>query len=255
MGTDSAIEWTDHTWNPWQGCTRVSAGCANCYMYRGMERWGRDPSIVTRSAAATFRAPLAQTRRGTYRWAAGSRVFVCSWSDWFHPAADPWRAEAWEVIQQRPDLVFIVVTKRPQRIQDCLPTGLWASGIPANVWVVATVERQGVASARLGALCAAPVAVRGVSYEPGIGPLDLRPWLADLDWVIVGGESGPGARPFHVEWADVVVGDCQAAGVPVFVKQLGSNPVGCRIRDPRGANPAEWPARLRVRQYPERVPV
>ena len=96
MGTDSKIEWTDHTWNPWRGCTKVSAGCANCYMFRDAARYGWDPAVVARCSPAVWRQPLARSRTGQYRWVPGSRVFVCSWSDSWHPAADPWRPEAWE---------------------------------------------------------------------------------------------------------------------------------------------------------------
>jgi protein gp37 len=183
MGADTAIQWTDHTWNPWQGCTKVSAGCKHCYMYRDKARYGQDPATVVRSKAATFKFPLSGKVK------PGDKVFVCSWSDFFHEAADAWRMQAWEIIRQRPDVIFQLVTKRPERIAACLPRD-WGGGWP-NVWGLVSVEDQAAADLRVPILLDLPFAVRGVSCEPLLGPVDLRPWLATglLHWVIVGGES------------------------------------------------------------------
>lgn len=127
MGDKTAIQWTDHTWNPWQGCTKVTAGCDHCYMFRDMRRYGKNPEAVVRSSDATFYAPLRQPKKYT-----PGKVFTCSWSDWFHPAADAWRDEAWAVIRQTPRLTYQILTKRPNRIAGHLPTD-WGDGYP-NVW-------------------------------------------------------------------------------------------------------------------------
>jgi len=279
VGTNSAIEWTDATWNPWQGCTKVSEACAHCYMFRDMARYGRDGSIVVRSKPPTFNLPLSKTREGRHAIASGSKVFTCSWSDWFHVNADAWRADAWEIIRQRPDVTFQIVTKRTERIAKCLPPD-WGRGWP-NVWLIATVENHERFLERLQPLLDVPAPVRGLSCEPLLGPLDIRFWLKrpyqidnavhpSLDWVIVGGESGPGARPMDLAWARAIVEQCKTAAVACFVKQLGAKPFTpnaaiaaplrrergrdgnfwLTLRNKKGGDPSEWPADLRVRDFP-----
>ena len=112
MAESTGIGWTDATWNPWYGCTKVSPGCAHCYMFREQIRYGRDPEVVTRSKTK-FADPL--------KWTKGRMIFTCSWSDWFHPAADAWRPEAWEIIKRTPHHTYQILTKRPERIADNLP--------------------------------------------------------------------------------------------------------------------------------------
>lgn len=258
MGESTKIQWTDATWNPWQGCTKVSPACANCYMFRDMKRYGRDGSIVRRSAQKTFELPINRKRDKSFAIPSGWKVFTCSWSDWFHEAADDWRPEAWEVIRQRPDVTFQIVTKRTDRIAACLPAD-WGNGW-SNVWLIATVENQEWADVRIPQLLGVPAVVHGLSMEPVLGPVDiaeylgvpcdyctkieafgLRPedcpycegtrqargyrngWMlpASVNWVITGGESGPGARPSHPEWFRSIRDQCQAAGVPYFHKQNG----------------------------------
>lgn len=227
MSENSAIAWTDHTWNPWHGCRQVSPGCAHCYMFRDKQRFNQDPTVVVRSKS-TFRAPL--------RWKGPAHVFTCSWSDWFHEDADAWRAEAWKIVRDCPHLTFQILTKRPERIAAHLPSD-WGDGYP-NVWLGVSVELQRWTE-RITALCEVPAAKRFVSAEPLLGPLDLGEWLCAeyetggpagtvtlslLDWVIVGGESGPKARPMDLEWARRLRDQCDYAGVPYFLKQLGGHP-------------------------------
>src|SRR3990167_2289790 len=117
MGERTAIEWTDATWNPWRGCTKVSPGCASCYMFRDQERYGHDPSVVVRAAPSTFEAPLIWERKlldklpdsGLAKPPARMLVFTCSWSDWFHADADPWREEAWAIIHDTPHLTYQIL--------------------------------------------------------------------------------------------------------------------------------------------------
>jgi len=244
MATDSAIQWTDHTWNPWQGCTKVTAGCDHCYMFRDKARYGQNPEAVVRSSAATFNRPL------TAKWAAGAKVFTCSWSDWFHPEADAWRAEAWAIVKRTPHLTYQILTKRPNRIAGHLPADWGETGYP-NVWLGTSVE-YGATIFRVDQLARIPAAVRFVSYEPAVGPMTLGIRDRSVDWLIVGGESGGReARPFDLRWAQDVLAECAFAGIPVFVKQLGS--VWARAHhaaDGHGGDPAEWPAFYRVREFP-----
>ncbi len=206
MGETTTVSWTDATWNPWRGCHKVSAGCKNCYMFAAQRRFGRDPDTVVRAARATFRAPT--------KWREGRKVFVNSWSDFFIPEADPWRAEAWDIMRATPRHIYQILTKRPERIAQCLPAD-WGDGWP-NVWLGVTVEDQAKA-ARLAYLREVRARVRFVSCEPMLEPIRLDLWR--IDWVICGGESGPNRRPFNGDWADDLLGQCRAAGVPFYFKQ------------------------------------
>lgn len=193
MGVATKIEWTDATWNPWQGCTKVSPACTNCYMFSDMKRYGRSPTDVRRSAPPTFNLPLRKNRAGEFVIPSGANVFTCSWSDWFHEAADEWRNDAWEIIRQRPDVTFQIVTKRTDRILNCLPDD-WGDGWP-NVWLIATVENQHWADIRIPQLLRVPSVIRGLSMEPLLGPIDLRGW----------GDHAPSAdawKSYPVSWSD-----------------------------------------------------
>ena len=241
MGQTSAIEWTDATWNPWQGCTKVSEACANCYMFSDLKRYGRDPTVVVRSKPPTFNLPLKRHRDGSFAIPAGWKVFTCSWSDWFHEQADDWRAEAWDIVRQRDDLIFQIVTKRTHRIRECLPPD-WGDGWP-HVWLIATVENHHWAEVRIRELRGVPAAVRGLSCEPLLGPINFDAMTTDplnsgfactdglgrfdgegppqIHWVIAGGESGHQARPTHPAWVRSLRDQCREASVPFFFKQWG----------------------------------
>lgn len=214
MSDATRISWTDRTWNPWQGCTRVSPGCANCYMFAEREgRYGIPSGTVTRSSAATFRKPLSRA------WASPAKVFTCSWSDWFHHGADDWRAEAWEIIRQTPHLTYQLLTKRPERIAHHLPPG-WGDGWP-NVWIGVSVESQ-QQEHRAQLLATIPARLRFISAEPLLGPITLSPAaLAAVGWVIGGGESGPRARSADLDWFRSLEHQCRSAGVPYWHKQNG----------------------------------
>jgi len=228
MGKNSAIAWTDHTWNPWQGCHKVSDGCLNCYMFRDMKRFGKVPSLVLRSIDSTFNAPM--------KWKELARVFVCSWSDFFIQEADRWRDSAWEIIRKTPHLTYQILTKRPERIKDCLPED-WGQGWP-NVWLGVTTENQAMANLRVPALLKIPAAIHFVSVEPMLEVVNLANVIMPdgdhlgnnlfnhgtgngINWVICGGESGPKARPMHPDWVRGLRNQCQGARVPFFFKQWG----------------------------------
>ncbi|MCU1617603.1 MAG: hypothetical protein JWO98_5143 [Frankiales bacterium] len=242
MAESSIIEWTDATWNPWRGCDRVSPGCAHCYMFRDQRRYGKDPSVVVRASDATFYAPVRSAR-----WQEPRKVFTCSWSDWFHEDADEWRDDAWDVIRQTPQHTYQVLTKRPERMLDHLPAD-WGDGYP-NVWLGVTIENRRFVG-RADVLRAVPAAVRFISAEPLLGPLvyddgwfdeggvETRRWADDyagpeldlrqIDWLIVGGESGPRHRPIDPEWArdllthvECVSNDRTAGRTAFLFKQWG----------------------------------
>jgi protein gp37 len=177
-------------------------------------RWGIPSDIVTRSAPATFRKPLSKAWR-----TQPAKVFTCSWSDWFHHGADEWRPEAWEIIKRSPHLTFQILTKRPGRILKHLP-GDWGDGWP-NVWLGVSVESQTFMH-RAARLAEIPAAVRFVSAEPLLGPLEFEPEVIErLHWIIGGGESGPKARPADPDWFNSLAAVCRNNNVAYWHKQNG----------------------------------
>lgn len=334
MGSRTGIAWTDATWNPVRGCSRVSDGCRFCYAEviaarfsdvgrpfhgfanigarKGEHRWTGRVELVPEK----LEEPL--------RWRKPRRVFVNSMSDLFHERlSNEDIAAVFGVMARCPHLTFQVLTKRPWRMREWFPWAadsppitalarcvmeaedrlrVWPDFQPAfrvpwplpNVWLGVSVEDQATADARIPILLDTPAAVRFVSYEPALGPADFRRWLGGsidptlppaqiaeawgrvgLAWVIVGGESGPQARPCDVTWARSVRDQCKAAEMAFFMKQRGSlwydsdRNEGLRgacvvsglalaygafrfvrQRDRAGADPAEWPEDLRVREFP-----
>lgn len=226
MAENSAIEWTTHTFNPWWGCQAVSPGCDHCYAEALDKRFG----------GAHF-GPGAERRRtkswsGPRKWnriaaetGTRPRVFCASMSDVFDNAVPvEWRNDLWRLIDETPNLDWLLLTKRPQNIAKMLPgehIGLipWGVGGWPNVWLGTTVENQAEAERRIDVLAAVPTLTRFLSMEPLLGP--VVPDLTHIHWVIVGGESGPGARPMHPDWARMLRDQCAAAGVPFLFKQWG----------------------------------
>ncbi|MGB7542711.1 MAG: phage Gp37/Gp68 family protein [Burkholderiales bacterium] len=244
MARNSAIEWTHHTFNPWWGCTKVSAGCKNCYAETFAHRIGQ--SIWGASAERRFfgeahwRDPLRwdteARREGTRR-----RVFCASMSDIFEgrKELDALRDRLWRVIDDTRSLDWLLLTKRPERIARYVP---WRDRWPANVWLGVTTENQRWADKRIPLLLEFPAAVRFLSCEPLLGSIDLTRWLNQsrcLDWVIAGGESGHKARPMNPEWARRLRDQCGAASVPFHFKQWGH-------WGPDYANAAETRKRVRL---------
>lgn len=201
MARESGISWCDGTWNPGVGCRKVSEGCRDCYMMRDMRRYGRDGRIIHRTSDTTFRAPLKRRRDGSWAWPDGMDVFTASWSDWWLPEWDAWRADAWEIVRARPGIRFLVLSKRPENITaERLPEG-WP--LP-NVLLGVSVENAAhlwraralrAAAERWGA------AGLFVSAEPLLGSLraDLGA-LEGIDSFVAGGESGSRARASHPDW-------------------------------------------------------
>lgn len=225
MGHQSTIEWTDHTFNPWWGCLKVSPGCQHCYADTLANRYGY-----------TIWGPAATTERRTFgdkHWAeplkwdreadkAGvrKRVFCASMADVFedHHTAAEQRPKLWKLIEDTPHLDWLLLTKRPENMVAMTP---WDKAWPTNVWAMTSVENQEQALRRIPVLLEVPAAIHALSVEPLLDAVDLMPWIDQLDWVIVGGESGPGARPMHPDWVRSLRQQCIPAGVSFFFKQWG----------------------------------
>ena len=358
--TSTGIEWTEATWNPVRGCSRVSPGCVNCYAekigarfsgpgkpYEGLARWHTDSEGQRHPRWTGALRFVPEALSDPLSWRKPRRIFVNSMSDLFHEkVSDGQIAAVFATMAACPQHTFQVLTKRADRMAAWFrwmrervdaanadpATGggwtetrllnLWAqqrsapaghpviSSVPwplPNVWLGVSAEDQQRADERIPHLLDCPAAVRWISYEPALGPVDFEPYMpvtgaylggpSDLaaevgrpaiSWIVVGGESGGGARPFDVAWARSTIRQCEAAGVACFVKQLGARPVWCsacrgrgfgfgrdfgvfecpecggdgstfhepgtapdlRLRDPKGGDPGEWPADLRVRQFP-----
>lgn len=211
----SNIEWTDFTWNPVTGCTKISAGCKNCYaasMTKRFEKeWGPFSKITEH--ADRLADPMKRNK--------AAKIFVCSMSDLFHEEVTSDFIDAvFGVMEVCPAHPFQVLTKRPERMKEYLLNYY----TPKNVWLGVSAETQGRADERIPVLLEIPAAVRFVSVEPQLNYIDLTRYLDKLDWVIVGGETGRYARPFDLNWARALREQCQSAGVPFFFKQTGGNP-------------------------------
>lgn len=305
MGETTGISWTDHTFNPWWGCTKVTRGCDHCYAETfdrrlGGAHWGKGkPRRVfgTKHWSEALRWNAAAEKAGKR-----ARVFCASMADVFDAEAPKGQLERlWNLIRVTPWLDWQLLTKRPARIARALPAD-WGEGWP-NVWLGTTVEDQEQAKIRIPLLLGVPARVWFLScepllaalrldrielvspkppYGPGVwlnaftgvldGPDDVLP--GRIGWIIMGGESGPGARPFALDWARALVNQAHGGDARVFVKQLGARPVvltgttgrfrthdgkrqieltaeGVSLRDRKGGDWDEWPEDLRVREFPE----
>ncbi|HEV8513975.1 MAG TPA: DUF5131 family protein [Cyclobacteriaceae bacterium] len=239
MAENTKIQWTDDTWNPWHGCKKVSAGCKFCYLFREKERYKQDPKIVLRSKTK-FYAPLG--------WKEPRLVFTCSWSDWFIDAADEWRNEAWAIIKRTPHITYQILTKRPERIKDHLPAD-WGEEGYSNVWIGVTIENQKAVVSRMKYFKDFPARVKFISVEPLLENVCLflnGAYKGLVDWVIVGGESGNETGKYRyrkctTSWIEDVVKQTVTAGIPVFVKQLGTfMSKKMKLSDRHGGDISEW---------------
>lgn len=252
MSNKSKIEWTDETWNPVTGCSHVSDGCRHCYAERLDRRQmmpGRKDGFREWTAPnAEYNVRLHPERlEWPLRWKKPRRVFVCSMADLFHErVSDEFICDVFEAMEKATHHTFQVLTKRPERMRDLLVGGKVLSGIgpPKNIWWGVSAEDQKTFDERVPLLLQTPAAVRFVSLEPLLGPIDVDGAIwpgcvltkeqhdehcdggmfcdeRNLDWVIVGGESGPGARPMHPDWVRSIRDQCVGAGVPFFFKQWG----------------------------------
>lgn len=292
MSATSSIEWTEATWNPVRGCTKVSPGCAHCYAETFAERFR---GVKGHPYEQGFDLRLVPEKLGEpQRWKAPKRIFVNSMSDLFlEGVPDDYIAEVWKTMATIRRHTYQVLTKRAERMRALLPRLVATFGVLPNVWLGVSVENQHFADERIDLLLRTPAAVRFISAEPLLGLIDLTKTMTKahdaggevelpmdalrtivprhLDWVIVGGESGLGARPLDVAWARFLIQQCKAAAVACFVKQLGARPKGIneyigtpfdgdgcgetmteplRLFNKKGGDPSEWPEDLRVREFP-----
>lgn len=263
MAEMTNIAWADATVNFWVGCKKVSEACKYCYMFRDYGgRYSNDPTKVKRTSTGTFNAAL--------HWKEPKRIFTCSWSDFFIEDADGFRGAAWDVIRKTPNHTWLILTKRPERIKASLPPDWGPNGWP-NVWIGVSVENQQRADERLPIMETFPAAVKFISAEPLLGPIDLTPWIQPrikhvpgglmtqsvIQWVIVGGESGNETGPWKYRdcdtgWMTRIVADCTRAMCPVFVKQMGTA-IAKRngFKSRHGTDIAEFPQQLQIQQFPE----
>lgn len=331
MSQNSNIEWCDSTWNPILGCSPAKGseqgGCKNCYAKRSVYRMAHNPNpklkaaneglvvITSQGPTWTGKVRLIKDRLDIpLHWKKPRRIFVNSLSDTFHealPHRD--RARIFNSMRDAPQHTYQILTKRPEVMKQF---GEWwcmqhvESIMPSNWWFGVSVEDQKTADERIPLLLQTPAAVRFVSYEPALGPVDfariprcmddnepstaeievsnpmachyIRHGVPGIDWAIVGGESGPGARPFNLQWARDIIEQCREAGVACFVKQIGAQPyistdawpdgprvwphspqyprhqdgqerIYTRLSDKKGGKPEEWPADLRVREMPRNI--
>jgi protein gp37 len=260
MAETTGIAWTDHTFNPWWGCTKVSPGCKNCYADTLSSRYGFDiwgPDKPRRFFSDQhWREPLKWEKRAA-REGVRERVFCASMADVFEDNVDllEHRARLFDLIEATPHLDWQLLTKRPENVARLVPRE-WNEGRwPGNVWIGASAEDQARLVQRMAHLARLPAPVRFLSCEPLLGPLDLLSVGVLPDWVIVGGESGPGARPFNVAWARSLRSQAHGTGIAFFMKQFGARPVleahDARLNHRKGEDPSEWPLDLRVQEFPE----
>lgn len=219
---DSKIEWTDHTFNPWWGCTKVSRACDGCYAEAWAKRtghnvWGHG-SPRRRLSDSYWRQPLAWDREAALQ--GRRRVFCASMADVFEwrPDLNDLRRRLWDLIESTPHLDWLLLTKRPHLIQRLAP---WKDDWPQNVWVGATVENQSAARKRIPKLLECGARVKFLSCEPLLESLNLEPWISRLDWVIAGGETGALARPSPSNWFRALRDICVSYDVPFHFKQWG----------------------------------
>lgn len=228
MAKFSHIEWTHHTFNPWWGCTKVSPACLHCYAELWAKRMGKrvwGPEAPRRFFTdAHWKEPLAWNEEATAA-RRRERVFCASMADVFERRSelDTPRERLWKLIEDTPALDWLLLTKRPQNIGSMVP---WTKEWPKNVWLGTTVENQLWADKRLPLLLQHPAAVRFLSCEPLLGPIDLSKWIGKrglhpIDWVIAGGESGPKARPMHPDWATGLLRQCEQNEIAFHFKQWG----------------------------------
>jgi protein gp37 len=288
MGEKTGIQWTDHTFNPWWGCEKVSPACKHCYAETfskrlGLPLWGGADTSRRMASEKTWSEPV-KWNKAAEKTGERKRVFCASMADVFEDRADllEARARLFRLVTMTPSLDWLLLTKRPEHVRRLWSlaahevNGHQGDAWPANVWLGTTVEDQEQAEKRIPYLLDTPAAVRFLSVEPMLGAIDLTRVVYDrmttidavnglqgfplphapgprVDWVIVGGESGPKARPFDLGAARRIVADCKSAGVAAFVKQLGerwARDTGTHREDAHGGTPELWPEDLRVREMP-----
>ena len=206
-------------WNPWHGCTKISAGCDLCYVYRIDSVHSRDSTEVKKTGS--FNLPLKRSRGGDFKLIGGETVYTCFSSDFFLDKADEWRGEAWDMIRFRSDLHFFIITKRIERFHLCTPED-WGDGYD-NVHISCTVENQAMADKRLPIFLEAPIKHKSITCEPLLEAIALERYLTpEIQQLIVGGESGKHARICDFDWVLGLREQCRCKSTPFIFRQTGS---------------------------------
>ena len=219
-------------WNLWHGCHKKSEGCQHCYVFRRDAEFEKDSNVVSKTS--TFNLPIRRDRQGNWKIPSGTLMWTCFTSDFFIEEADEWREEAWQMIRRRSDLHFYMVTKRPERIAQCLPED-WGEGYE-NVTICCTMENQRRTDERLPIFFKLPIRHKQIICEPLLGPIDFHEWLAPsayaaspinaaaqrCEQVTVGGESGRDARVCDYDWVLNIREQCIKSNVPFHFKQTGA---------------------------------
>jgi protein gp37 len=252
MAERTAIEWTDATFNPWWGCTRVSPACAHCYADTLARRYGHqlwDDGSQRRFFSEQHWAQPRRWNRHAERAERRLKVFCASMADVFeeHPEVDPWRRRLWTLIEETPMLDWQLLTKRPESVAAMVP---WRHRWPANVWIGTSIENARH-TFRANILRELPASITFISAEPLLGSLFLngkpsrQPLDLDgIDWVIAGGESGPRFRPLNLEWVRELRAACLDASIPFFYKQQGGRTPKAGGRELDGRTWSEFPLRM-----------
>jgi protein gp37 len=252
MGKESAIQWTDATWNVARGCTKVDEDCKYCYMYRDSFDSSRYNPLEVVRTNTVFNLPL--------KLKEPSKIFTSSLTDFFHEAIDGYRNEAWDIIRMCSQHTFQILTKRPERINEHLPED-WGDGWD-NVWLGTSVGSQKAIN-RMHQLENVTAKTKFVSFEPLHTPLTTS-FVGSVDWIIIGGESGNDTgkyryRPCELEWIENIVNSYRKAGsegymreTAIFVKQLGTHLAKkMGLKDRHGGDINEWPEHLKIREFPK----
>ena len=205
-------------WDPWRGCRKCSEGCKFCYIHKGDAKRGIDTENIFRSEK--FRYPVERKKNGEYKMSPGL-VYLCFSSDFLLEDADGWRDEAWSIIRERSDCVFLFLTKRIERFMDCIPDD-WGDGY-YNVVVCCTVEDQSNADRKLSVFQRLPIKHKQITAQPLIGEIQIERYLDGIEAVLVGGESDRDARPLRYEWVLSVREQCMRKKVPFTFRQCGTH--------------------------------
>ncbi|MBR2779429.1 MAG: DUF5131 family protein [Firmicutes bacterium] len=208
-------------WNPWHGCIKCSEGCRNCYVYYLDRMRGRNGADIYKTKTG-FRYPLSRDRAGRYKIQSGEMISVCMTSDFFLKEADEWRNEAWEIMRTRSDIIFLLLTKRPERIPECLPAD-WGDGWE-NIFLNVSCENQERADERIPLLLALPFRHKGLHCAPLLGPLHIGkyPDSGQIEQVVCGGENYGGSRPCDFDWIRALREECITRNITFCFMETGT---------------------------------
>ena len=207
------------SYNPWHGCHKISEGCVHCYMFRGDERYNRNPNDVHKTSS--FKLPIQKDRSGKYKIPSNTTIFTCFTSDFFLEEADEWRKDVYHMMKERSDCHFFLTTKRIDRFHVSLPED-WGEGYP-NVTIAVTIENQRQADLRLPIYTCLPIQHKCILLEPLLEKVDIRKYLGNVEELVVGGESGPESRPCDYAWVLDLRDQAMEKGINFTFKQTGAN--------------------------------